>query len=217
MLQTHERVVFLIDAQNCYHTTQNLYHRNPNFLGIIKEILGDRHLLRALAYVIATEKGDETAFLEALSSNGIELRKKDLQVFYDGAKKGDWDVGMAIDAVILAEKADTIVLVTGDGDFVPLVDYLRHKGVRVEIASFVQRTSQKLVDASHRFFNLSEAPSKFVIGGLGNNGRKHAAKRPRAKANNANSNSATGNTTPAAPKKQQAPEQVKLTKANSVN
>lgn len=215
MLQTHERVVFLIDAQNCYHTTQNLFHRNPNFLGIIKEILGDRHLLRALAYVIATEKGDETAFLEALSSNGIELRKKDLQVFYDGAKKGDWDVGMAIDAVILAEKADTIVLVTGDGDFVPLVDYLRHKGVRVEIASFVQRTSQKLVDASHRFFNLSEFPAKFVIGGLGNNGRKHAAKRPRTKTNNANS--AAGNTTPAAAKKQQTPEQVKLTKANSVN
>ncbi len=179
MLQTHERVVFLIDAQNCYHTTQNLFHRNPNFLGIIKEVLGDRALLRALAYVISTEAGDENAFFDALTSNGVELRKKDLQVFYDGAKKGDWDVGMAIDAVILAQKADTIILVTGDGDFVPLVDYLRHQGVRVEIASFIQRTSQKLVDVSHQFHNLSENPSKFVIGYANNKNQNGFKKKPQ--------------------------------------
>ena len=129
-----QRVGIFIDAQNLYHSGKNLYHSKVNFGAIVKEALGGRKLVRAVAYVIATETGEETGFFEALTKMGIETKVKDLQIFSSGAKKGDWDVGMAIDAVSMAPKLDSVILVTGDGDFVPLVQYLQmNQGCQVEV------------------------------------------------------------------------------------
>jgi uncharacterized LabA/DUF88 family protein len=88
---------------------------------------------------------------------------KDLQIFAGGAKKADWDVGIAIDAIKLAAKLDVIVLVSGDGDYLPLIKYIQNtKGCLVEVIAFRQTTSGKLVEESDDFFNLSD-DKKFLL------------------------------------------------------
>ncbi len=160
-----QRVGVFIDTQNLYHSARNLYKARVNFSAVLKEVVSGRKLVRAIAYVITSEAGDEKNFFEALNNMGIETKTKDLQVFAGGAKKADWDVGMAVDAITMAQKLDAIVLVTGDGDFVPLVEYLqRNSGIQVEVASFGKSTSQRLVEATDDFIDLSENPKKYLIG-----------------------------------------------------
>ncbi len=160
-----QRVAVFIDTQNLYHSAKNLYNTKVNFGAVMSESVGKRKLIRALAYVITTEAGDETQFFEALTKLGIETKTKDLQIFYGGAKKADWDVGLAVDAIRLAPKVDTIILATGDGDFVPLVNFLKeHHGVQVEVISFGRSSSSKLREACEDFIDMCDHPEKFLIG-----------------------------------------------------
>ena len=136
-----QRVGVFIDTQNLYHSAKNIYHARVNFGNVLKDAVVDRRLIRARAYVVTTESGEEKGFFEALAKIGIETRTKDLQIFFGGAKKADWDVGMAVDAITMAPKLDTVILFTGDGDFIPLVEYLqRHGGCQVEVVSFGRST-----------------------------------------------------------------------------
>src|SRR5690554_931151 len=129
-----QRVAIFIDAKNLYHSAKHLYKAKVNFGEVLKTAVSDRSLIRAIAYVITTESGEEKGFFEALEKLGIETKTKDLQVFYGGAKKADWDVGLAVDAIKLAAKVDAVVICSGDGDFVPLVTYIQNKeGCQVEI------------------------------------------------------------------------------------
>jgi uncharacterized LabA/DUF88 family protein len=158
-----QRVGVYIDAQNLYHSGKNLYHSKVNFGQIVKDALDGRKLVRAVAYVIATESGEENAFFDALTKMGIETKVKDLQIFSSGAKKADWDVGLAIDAVKSSSKLDAVVLITGDGDFVPLVEYLQNVGCQVEVSSFGKSTSAKLIEAADHFIDLDDSSSKYLL------------------------------------------------------
>jgi uncharacterized protein (TIGR00288 family) len=152
-----QRVGILVDVSNMYHSAKNLYKKRVNFENILKEAVAGRKLIRAIAYVVKTESEEESLFFEALSQQGFEVKMKDLQIFIGGAKKADWDVGISVDAVKLAEKLDVIVLVTGDGDFLPLVNYLQNtKGCLVEIMAFRKTTSSKLIEEADDFVNLSD-------------------------------------------------------------
>jgi uncharacterized LabA/DUF88 family protein len=159
-----QRVGIYIDAQNLYHSGKNLYHSKVNFGAIVKDALDGRKLVRAVAYVISTESGDETGFFDALTKVGIETKVKDLQIFSSGAKKADWDVGLAIDAVKLAPKLDSVILLTGDGDFCPLVEYLQmNQGCQVEVVSFGKSTSAKLIEVADHFMDLDEDVAKYLL------------------------------------------------------
>lgn len=148
-----------------YYSARALYGSMVNFGHILKVAVGNRQLIRAFAYVIKSEGPKEQGFFEALEKAGLEIRSKDIQVFADGNKKGDWDVGIAIDAVKIADRLDTIVLVTGDGDFQPLVTFLReNKGCRVEGIAFGRSTSGKLIETLDHFTDLEESPKQFLIG-----------------------------------------------------
>src|SRR3989344_5308403 len=156
-----QRVGVFIDTQNIYHSGKNLYHSKVNFGQIVKDAVGDRCLIRASAYVITTEAGDEKAFFDALTKMGIEVKTKDLQIFGSGAKKADWDVGLAVDAVKLAPKLDAVIIVSGDGDFVPLVKYLQeNEGCQVEVVSFGKSSSSRLIEAADDFMDLDENARK---------------------------------------------------------
>lgn len=169
-----QRVGVFIDTQNVYHSAKNLYHTRANFGNILKDSVAGRRLVRARAYSVTTETGEEKGFFEALSKIGIEMITKDLQVFFGGAKKADWDVGLAVDAITAAPKLDTVILVTGDGDFVPLVEYLqRHSGCQVEVVSFGRSTSGKLKEAADDFLDLDEEPRRYLLNFRG------GARRPR--------------------------------------
>ena len=160
-----QRVGIFIDAQNLYHSARNLFNRRVNFGEVVKSALAGRKLVRAIAYVITSEAGDEKAFFEALNQVGIETKTKDLQVFASGAKKGDWDVGIAVDAITMAPKLDTVILVSGDGDFIPLVEYLQiNEGCQVEVVSFGKSSSMNLKEATDDFLDLSEDPQRYLIG-----------------------------------------------------
>ncbi|MFH1867135.1 MAG: NYN domain-containing protein [Patescibacteria group bacterium] len=158
-----QRVGVFVDVQNMYYSGRNLYNTKVNFGAILSLSVATRKLIRAIAYVVRAEAPEETKFFEALDKQGFELKMKDLQVFWGGAKKGDWDVGLAIDAISMAPKLDVIVLVTGDGDYVPLVQYLQFLGQRVEVVAFGKTTSAKLVEAADDFFDLSTNPRKFLL------------------------------------------------------
>jgi uncharacterized LabA/DUF88 family protein len=99
---------------------------------------------------------------------GIEIKTKDLQIFAGGAKKADWDVGLAMDAVKMAPRLDAIVLATGDGDFIPLVDYLKNNtGTQVEVMSFGRSTSGKLKEIADDFIDLGSDPRKYLLNSNG--------------------------------------------------
>ena len=167
-----QRVGVFIDTQNVYHSAKNIYHARANFGNILKDSVAGRRLIRARAYSVTTETGEEKGFFEALAKIGIEMRLKDLQVFYGGAKKADWDVGLAVDAITAAPKLDTVILVTGDGDFVPLVQYLQtHGGCQVEVVSFGRSTSGKLKEAADDFLDLDEDPRRYIMGFRGGSRR----------------------------------------------
>ncbi|MFA6257635.1 MAG: NYN domain-containing protein [Candidatus Paceibacterota bacterium] len=159
-----QRVGVFIDTQNLYHSARNLYQARVNFGAVLKDAVAGRKLVRAVAYVITTEAGDEKNFFEALSKLGIETKTKDLQIFAGGAKKADWDVGLAVDAIKMSPRLDSVVIISGDGDFIPLVEYLQTNGVQVEVVSFGKSTSSKLREVVDDFVDLSENPRKYLMG-----------------------------------------------------
>ena len=164
MKHKNQRVGVFIDVQNMYHSAKNLYRANVNFSKVLEKAVDDRQLIRAIAYVIKSKTREEQTFFDVIAKQGFELKIKDLQIFSGGMKKADWDIGMAVDAIKVANKLDVIVLVTGDGDFIPLILYLReNKGCRVEVMAFGKTTSGKLIESADEFIDLSKDKNKFLI------------------------------------------------------
>jgi uncharacterized LabA/DUF88 family protein len=156
-------VAVLIDVQNLYHSAKNLYNARVNFREILKTAVAGRTLIRAFGYVVSTKTGEEKPFFEALSNLGIETRIRELQEFYGGQKKADWDVGIVIDAIRIAPSIDVLILVSGDGDFLSLVEYLKNQGKRVEAMAFGKSASGKLKEQADEFIDLCDNPKKFLI------------------------------------------------------
>lgn len=160
----NQRVGVFVDVSNLYHSAKNLASARVNFGRVLKDVVGGRQLVRAIAYVIKADIEQEKAFFTALEKAGFEVKSKDLQVFAGGAKKGDWDVGLALDAIKIATHLDVVVLVTGDGDFLPLVSYLKeNKGCKVEVAGFGRTTSAKLAEEADSFFDLDCEDGRYLI------------------------------------------------------
>lgn len=158
-----QRVGVFVDVQNMYHTAKHLYRANVDFSKILEVAAGGRKLIRALAYVVRSQTIEEEVFFEALYNQGFELKIKDLQVFYGGAKKGDWDVGIAMDIMRLASKLDVIVLVSGDGDFTELLKHVKALGCRTEIMAFGKSASSSLIQEADSFIDLSKQKEKFLF------------------------------------------------------
>jgi uncharacterized LabA/DUF88 family protein len=159
-----QRVGVFVDVQNLYYSARNIYKSKVNFRAILKEAVKERSLIRAIAYVIKADVKDEANFFEALKNLGYEVKEKDLQIFYGGARKGDWDIGIAMDMIELAPRLDTVILVSGDGDFVPLLRHVKHAmGCFVEVMAFGKSSSQKLIEEADSYIDLDADPEKFLI------------------------------------------------------
>lgn len=158
-----QRVEVLIDVQNLYHSAKNIFNARVDFKEVLKKGVDGRKLIRAFGYVVSTKTGEEKPFFEALTSLGIETRVRDLQEFYGGQKKADWDVGIVIDAVRTAPNVDVVVLCSGDGDFIPLAEYLKAQGKRVEILAFEKTTSSRLREVVDEFFDLGSDTKRFLL------------------------------------------------------
>ena len=161
----NQRVAVFIDVQNLYHSARAIYQKRVNFKELVEFVVGERQLIRAFAYVVSTKTGEEKPFFEALTKLGIEIRSKELQEYYGGMKKADWDVGIAVDAIKTAEIVDTVVIASGDGDYTPLVEYLKNQGRRVEVIAFGRSTSAKIKEIADEFIDMDENPKRFLIKG----------------------------------------------------
>ena len=158
-----QRIAVLIDVQNLYHSAKNLYGARVNFGEILKLAVSKRVLIRAFAYVVKTKTGEEKAFFGALTKLGIETRVRDLQEFYGGMKKADWDVGIAVDAIRISPSVDTIVLASGDGDFLQVIEYLKNQGKRVEVIAFGKSASIKLKKGADEFIDIEKDLEKYLL------------------------------------------------------
>lgn len=158
-----QRVGLFVDVQNLYYTARNVYNARVNFNAVLKDAVGERPLVRAIAYGIRAQMPEEQTFFDALKKAGFEVKLKDLQTFYGGAKKGDWDVGIVMDIIKMIPKLDTVVLASGDGDFIPLLEYLQVLGQRVELVSFGKSTSSKMRELVDSYVDLDSDTKKYLM------------------------------------------------------
>ncbi len=158
----NQRIGVFVDVQNMYYSAKNLYGSKVNFRTILREAISGRLLVRAIAYVIKADVKDENTFYDALEEMGFEVKSKDLQVFFGGAKKGDWDVGIAMDVMRLAPKLDTVILISGDGDFSDLLEHAKSLGCRTEVIAFGKTTSRRLIEVADSFIDLDKR-KKFLL------------------------------------------------------
>ncbi|MCX6785670.1 MAG: NYN domain-containing protein [Candidatus Komeilibacteria bacterium] len=163
MKHLEQRVGVFVDVQNMYHSAKNLYNSRVNFKEVLKEAVADRKLVSAIAYVITSPSKEEAPFFEALEKSGFKIKTKDLQIFPGGAKKADWDVGLAMDAIKISARLDVVILVSGDGDYVPMVEYLQNHGIQVETIAFQESTSRHLLEATDDFIDLSKDKKRFLM------------------------------------------------------
>ena len=163
-INKEQRVGVFVDVQNLYYSAKNLYKAKVNFAQVLKEAVAGRRLVRAIAYAIKADIKEEKNFHDALEKIGYEVRTKDLQTFPGGAKKGDWDIGIAMDMIELANKLDTLVLVSGDGDFVALLQHLKRAvGCRIEVMAFAPSSSAKLREEADEFIDMDKDKRRFLI------------------------------------------------------
>ncbi len=172
-----QRVAVFIDTQNMYYSARNVFNRKVSFGNIVKDAVGDRKLVRAIAYVVSTKTGEEAPFFEALQKLGIETKEKELMTYASGLKKADWDVGIAVDAIRILDMVDVVVLVSGDGDFIPLVEYVKNRGRIMEVAAFRETTSTRLTEAVDKYTNLSDNKRRYLITAAKNKTQKSKTKK----------------------------------------
>ena len=162
-MRAEQRVGVFVDVQNLYYTARNVYNARVNFTTILKDAVGERPLVRAIAYGIKADMPEENTFFDALKKAGFEVKLKELQTFYGGAKKGDWDVGIVMDIIKMIPKLDTVVLASGDGDYIPLLEYLQVLGQRVELVSFGKSTSSKMRELVDSYLDLDSDTRKYLM------------------------------------------------------
>jgi len=160
---SNRRVGVFIDVQNMYYSARNIYGAKVNFGNIVTAGVGNQKLVRAIAYTISTKTGDELPFFEALHKMGIEVNTKELLEYDSGHKKGDWDVGITVDIIRMLDMIDVVVMVSGDGDFCALAEYVKNRGRLFHVVSFRESTSSKLVDIADNYTNLSADQPRFLI------------------------------------------------------
>ncbi len=158
-----QRVGIFVDVQNLYYSARNIYSARVNFNEVLKEAIGNRRLIRAIAYVVKADMPEEQSFFDALEKAGFEVKAKDLQTFAGGNQKGDWDVGIAMDIIKQMNKLDVVVLASGDGDFAPLLEYLQMTGQLTETVAFGKSTSSKIKELTDHFIDLDDDPRRFLM------------------------------------------------------
>lgn len=162
-MKINHRVGLFIDSQNLYHSAKAMFQSKVNYSKLVESAVARRNLIRAFAYVIKSDAGDENSFFDALEKLGIEIRVKDLKVFHSGEKKADWDVGIAMDIVRMTDKLDVVVLASGDGDFTEVIKYAKSRGVRTEVLAFANSAAKELVDECDEFYDLGQDPRRFLL------------------------------------------------------
>ncbi|MDN3702066.1 NYN domain-containing protein [Vibrio artabrorum] len=152
-----ENIAILVDVQNVYYTTRDKYRSNFDYNQFWYVATEGRHVVAANAYAISSQDPKQRQFHHILRGVGFNVKLKPFIQRRDGSAKGDWDVGIALDAIELAETVDTIVLVSGDGDFEILVERIKQRfGKPVEVYGVPGLTAQHLIDSASKFVAIEK-------------------------------------------------------------
>jgi uncharacterized LabA/DUF88 family protein len=151
-----ETIALFVDSQNLYYSARMGYAAKVNYEKLLRLITGQRKLIKAYAYIVQPPEGDVKPFATSLERIGYIVKTKDVRTRANGSAKANWDMGMALDILGILDRVDTIVLASGDGDFVPLVDFIKGKTKRVEIFAFPDNTAYDLKEKADRFEPLGE-------------------------------------------------------------
>lgn len=153
-IHMHQRVAVFVDVQNMFYSAKALYQKKIDFDQLLKKIANGRELIRAIAYIVQSKDVDQRGFIGFLHQTGYEVKSKELKVRADGSAKGNWDMGIAIDTISMADRMDVIAIVSGDGDFSDLVRHLKAKGARCEVYAFPGSTADELRYTATEFIPL---------------------------------------------------------------
>lgn len=151
-----ERIAIFVDSQNLYYSARMGYAAKVNYEKLLKLITENRNMIKAYAYIVQAPDGDVKPFATSLERIGYIVKIKDVRTRSDGSAKANWDMGMALDILGILDRVDTIILASGDGDFVPLVDFIKTKNKRVEIFAFAENTAYDLKEKADKFEPLGE-------------------------------------------------------------
>ncbi|MFA0484453.1 NYN domain-containing protein [Vibrio sp. 10N.222.55.B11] len=152
-----ENIAILVDVQNVYYTTRDKYRSNFDYNQFWYVATEGRNVIAANAYAISSQDPKQRQFHHILRGVGFNVKLKPFIQRRDGSAKGDWDVGIALDAIELAETVDTIVLVSGDGDFKILVERIKERfGKPVEVYGVPGLTAQNLIDSASKFVPIEK-------------------------------------------------------------
>ena len=152
---TELRVGIFVDVQNIFYAAKQ-FNARLDYEKLLQVGTANRRLIRAMAYLVQSPGVDQSSFISMLQQKSYEVRRKDLRQRSDGSAKGDWDMGMAIDIMGYVNTLDVVVLVSGDGDFVPLVDLVKTTGPRVEVISFTHNTAKDLIHSADTHIPIEE-------------------------------------------------------------
>jgi len=155
-LTKKENIAIFVDSQNLYYSAKISYGAKVNYEKLLKLITGERNLVKAYAYIVQPPEGDVKPFATSLEHIGYIVKIKDVRTRADGSAKANWDMGIALDILGMIDYVDTIVLASGDGDFVPLVEFVKNKHKKVEIFSFPDNTAYDLKEKADRFEPLDD-------------------------------------------------------------
>lgn len=153
--ESQKRVGIFVDVQNIFYASKQ-FHARLDFDKLLRVAVGPRRLIRAIAYVVQSPDVDQSSFISMLQQKGYEVRRKDLRQRSDGSAKGDWDMGMAIDIMRFVNTLDVVVLVSGDGDFVSLVNLVKTIGPRIEVVSFLHNTARDLINSADNHIPIED-------------------------------------------------------------
>ena len=151
-----ERIALFVDSQNLYYSARMGYAAKVDYEKLLRLITGTRNLIKAYAYIVQPPEGDVKPFATSLERIGYIVKTKDVRTRANGSAKANWDMGMALDILGTLDRVDTIVLASGDGDFVPLIDFVKGSNKRVEIFAFPDNTAYDLKEKADRFEPLGE-------------------------------------------------------------
>ncbi|MDW0361706.1 NYN domain-containing protein [Halomonas venusta] len=152
------KVAIFVDIQNVYYTVREAYAKNFDYNKFWAQVTADRDVVAAFCYAIDRGDQKQREFQNILKAIGFNVKLKPFIQRSDGSAKGDWDVGIALDAMEYAEQADIIVLVSGDGDFDLLVNKIRVKyGKKVEVYGVPQLTAAALINAASEFIAIDRS------------------------------------------------------------
>jgi uncharacterized LabA/DUF88 family protein len=155
-LVQRETIALFVDSQNLYYSARTAYAAKVNYEKLLRLITGNRHLVKAYAYIVQPPEGDVKPFATSLERIGYIVKTKDVRTRANGSAKANWDMSIALDILGILDRVDTIVLASGDGDFAPLIDFIKGKNKRVEIFAFPDNTAYDLKEKADRFEPLGE-------------------------------------------------------------